>query len=415
MKIISVLFLITLAQSLAAQHVLTLPECHELAIAHYPLVRQRELLKTSRSYSLGNACKGNLPQINIGGQATYQSEVTQIPVEMPGVDPLDKDQYRIYGEIAQTLYQGGAVDRRTLVEEAKADVEERELETELYQLKNRVNELFFGILLVQEQIRQLRLMRQDITNGINRIEALIGNGTAIQASADILHAEVLSADQRMVEMQATVDSYRHLLALFIDRPVDTTVVLQKPAFKDVSSDIERPELTLFDAQKKNLDAGEAVLIAGRKPRVDIFLQAGYGRPGLNMLENQFDFYYLGGIRFAWQLSGYYTFRRERQILDVRRQAIDVRKETFPFNTRVVMERQEAEVARLLKLIAIDDEIISLRTKVRQTAAVQLEEGVITSRDFVREVNGEDQARQNRTLHEMQLLLAQANHEFTAGL
>jgi outer membrane protein TolC len=183
MKIISVLFLITLAESLAAQPVLTLPECHERAMAHYPLIRQRELLETSKSYSLDNAAKGYFPLINIGGQATYQSEVTQIPVEMPGVDPLDKDQYRIYGEIAQTLYHGGAVDRRTRVEEAKADVEERELETELYQLKNRINELFFGILLVQEQIRQLRLMRRDITSGINRIEVLIRNGTAIQASS----------------------------------------------------------------------------------------------------------------------------------------------------------------------------------------------------------------------------------------
>ena len=414
MKIIFVLFLITLAESLAAQHVLTLRECHERAIGHHPLIRHRELLETSKSYSLDNAAKGYFPQINIGGQATYQSEVTQIPVEMPGVDPLDKDQYRIYGEIAQTLYHGGAVDRRTLVEEAKADVEERELETELYQIKNRVNELFFGILLVREQIRQIRLVRQDITNGISRVEALIRNGTAIQASADVLNAELLSADQRMVEMQATVDSYRHLLALFIDRPVDTTAVLEKPTFKDISSDIVRPELTLFDAQKKSIDAGEGVLIAGRKPRVDLFLQGGYGRPGLNMLENQFDFYYLGGIRFTWQLSGYYTFRRERQIMDLRRQALDVRKETFLFNTRLLMESQEAEVARLLKLIAIDDEIISLRTKVRQTAAVQLEEGVITSRDFVREINAEDQARQNRILHEMQLLLAQANHEFTAG-
>src|SRR5687768_7383308 len=234
MKIISVLFLITLAESLGAQPVLTLPECHERAIAHYPLIRQRELLETSKSYSLDNAAKGYFPQINIGGQATYQSEVTQIPVEMPEVVPLDKDQYRIFGEIVQTLYHGGAVDRRTVVEEAKADVEQRELETELYQIKNRVNELFFGILLVQEQIRQLRLMRQDIANGINRVEVHIRNGTAIQASADVLHAELLSTDQRMIEMQTTVDSYRHLLALFIDRPVDTTTVLEKPAFKDIS-------------------------------------------------------------------------------------------------------------------------------------------------------------------------------------
>ena len=159
---------------------------------------------------------------------------------------------------------------------------------------------------------------------------------------------------------------------------------------------------------------QALLSASKKPRVELFLQGGYGRPGLNMLENEFNLYYLGGIRFSWQLSGLYTFRGEKELLNIRRQSVGIQRETFLFNTGLTTNQYQVEIAKLHRLIEVDDEIISLRTKVRQTAAVQLEEGVITSTDFIREVNAEDQAKQNRVLHETQLLLAAAKYQFTTG-
>jgi outer membrane protein TolC len=284
----------------------------------------------------------------------------------------------------------------------------------LYQLKNRINELFFGILLLQEQVAQSRLVKQDLMVALKKAEAAISNGVAIRSSADVLKAEVLRVDQRILEMESASDSYRQTLGLFINDTITASTALQKPAFGDAVPGIDRPELRLFRTQKKAIEHNLGVLSASKKPRVDFFVQGGYGRPGLNMLENQFGFYYIGGLRLTWQVSGLYTFRNERQVLNLRSQMLDAQEQTFVFNTTIALNQHQEEIARLQRLMEVDDEIISLRTRVRETAAVQLAEGVITAADFVRELNAEDQAKQNRALHETQRLLAHAKYRFTSG-
>ncbi|MDQ2658348.1 MAG: TolC family protein, partial [Bacteroidota bacterium] len=206
-NIVALLFLMSATLLAHAQEVLTLQECYERAEENYPLVKQRELITKSKNYSVANAAKASLPQVMLGGQATYQSEVTQIPVEMPGVEPLSKDQYRIFGEISQTLYHGGLINRKKDAEDLNGRIEQQELEVDLYQLRNRINDLFFGILLVQEQIAQVRLAKADLNAGLRRVEALIANGTALRSSADIVRAELFSADQRIVEMESSARSY----------------------------------------------------------------------------------------------------------------------------------------------------------------------------------------------------------------
>lgn len=415
MKTISmVLFFLAVMPAARSQGTLTLADCYDAAEANYPLIRQRDLIAKTGSFSIGNASKGYLPQLTLGGQATYQSEVTQIPIEAPGVEPLSKDQYRVFAEVSQTLYHGNVTGERKRLEAVTSEVEEHKLEVDLYQIRQRINELFFGVLLVQEQMRQTDLVRQDLLSALKKVEASIANGAAIPSAADVLRAELLRVDQRTLEMQSSADAYRTMLGIFINRTIDATTGFVRPAFGELPSEVNRPELRLFDSQRRNLDVSEDLLSAGKKPRIDLFVQGGYGRPGLNMLENEFNFYYLGGIRFSWALSAYYTLHNERQILNLRRQSLDVQKETFLFNTGLVLDQQEIEIRKLERMIAVDEQIIALRSKVRSTAAVQLEEGVISSTDFVREVNAEDQAKQDRVLHETQLLLAKAKYEYTSG-
>lgn len=415
MKQITILFFIlTFYHVSEGQRILALQECYDLAEHHYPLIRQRQLIEQTKAYSVENAGKGSLPQLMIGGQATYQSEVTQIPVEMPGVQRLSKDQYRIFGEVSQTLYHGGLVAQKRQMETTNAEADEQKLKVELYQLRSRINDLFFGVLMMQELVAQSQLIKQDLQTGLKKVEAAITNGTAIPGAADVIRAELLRLDQRIIEMESSASSYRQLLGLFINVTVDQGTILQKPSFDNVPSTLNRPEVYLFEHQKRNIDASMGVLSASKKPRVDLFVQGGYGRPGLNMLENEFTFYYLGGIRFTWQLSAYYTFNKEREILNLRNQGVDLQKETFLFNTQLTLSQHAIEIAKLQRLINADDEIIALRTRIKKTAAVQLEEGVITVTDYIREVNAEEQAKQNRVLHEVQLLLARAKHLFTLG-
>lgn len=415
MKTFTTLVLIlAFAHTTMAQTALTLEECYERALANYPLIRERGLIHQTLHHSVENASKGSLPRISFGGQASYQSEVTEIPVEMPGIEPLNKDQYRVFSEISQPIYQGGLVRQQKLLENTKAMVDEQKLDVALYEIKGRINELFFGIILLQDQGIQSGLVRKDLVSGLRKVEAAIANGTAIPSGADMLRAEILSVDQRILEIRSAERSYREALGLFTGLNADSTMKLIKPVFSNAALDINRPELKLFEYQKQNIESNRALVSAMKKPRLELFLQGGFGRPGLNMLENEFNFYYLGGIRFSWSLSALYTSKTENQIFNLRQQSLDVQKATFLFNTGVTLNQQEEEITKFQRLILIDNEIIALRRQVRQTAEAQLEEGVITSSDFIREVNAEDQAIQNRALHETQMLLAQAKHQFTAG-
>jgi hypothetical protein len=320
----------------------------------------------------------------------------------------------VFADISQNLYQGGLVRQQKELEEVNSDIEQQKISVDLYQIKNRINELFFGILLIQEQRRQNELVKQDIGSGLKKTRTAIANGVALRSAADVLEAELLRAEEGNIELASAERSYKNILGLFIDSAVNDNSVLEKPLINIQGGNVTRPELTLLNYQKHGIEVNRAVLSARKKPRFDLFVQGGYGRPGLNMLENEFNLYYLGGVRFSWSLSGFYTFTREKQILTLKEQSLDVQKETFLFNTSLSLNQYEAEIAKLQRLLLVDDEIIKLQTRIKETASVQLEAGVISPTDYIRELNSEDQAKQNRVLHETQLLMAKAKYQFNRG-
>lgn len=415
MKIKLLLLLMFCAGALRAQ-TLTIEECYTLAAQNYPLVKQRELINKSNEYSLQNLSKGYLPQLTVVGQATYQSEVTQVPIEVPGmtVPTLSKDQYKFYGEVNQTLFDGGVIKQQKITQEANSVVEQQKLEVELYKIKERINQLFFGILLVDEQLKQTELLKTDIKLGLKKTEAAIANGTAFKSSADVLRAELLNADQRATELKAARTAYAEMLSLFINKPLTAGVQLEKPKTLVVTQEINRPELTLYSYQNKTVDAQYKMLTARNLPKLNLFVQGGYGRPALNMLSNEFESYYLGGLRLNWSLSALYTMKKDKALLDLSRRNIEVQKETFLFNTNYTLKQQSAEVNKYNQLLTSDEQIVTLRTSVKNTASVQLENGVINTNDYLREVNAEDEARQNKIIHEIQLLMAQYAQQTTTG-
>lgn len=393
---------------------LTIEACYTWAEQNYPLVKQRDLLAKSKEYSIDNAMKGYLPQFTINGQATYQSDVTQMPFAIPGAESplLSKDQYKLYAEVNQTVYDGGAIRQQKLTHEINAKIDEQKLNVELYSLKERINQLYFGILTTDEQLRQNELLQNDLQLGIRKTQAAIDNGTAFKSTADALKAEFLKASQRTTELQATRLAYLEMLGMFINQTLNEGTTLTKPQQLAVTSDIARPELTLYDYQNKSIDVLYQQLQVKNNPKLSLFLQGGYGRPALNMLSNDFEAYYIGGARLTWSLGGLYTFKKEKALLDNTRKTIGLQRETFLFNTNLTRMQQHADITRLQELMSSDAEIITLRERVKKASAAQLENGVITSSDYLREVNAEDQARQTKILHEIQWLLAQYNHQTT---
>lgn len=393
---------------------LTLDTCNALARQNYPLIRQRGLIAASTAYSVENASRGYLPQINLNAQATYQSDVTQLPIQIPGVSPLSKDQYKIYAEINQPIYEGGAIRQQKKMQQANAVVEQQKVEVELYKLRERVQQVFFGILLMDEQLRQNELLQKDIQIGIRKTQAALDNGTAFKSSMDILKAELLKVGQRATELKASKRAFTDMLALLTGLTLNDDTRLITPASPVLTQAINRPELLLLDYQRSTLAVQNKLLSAKNRPRLSFFFQGGFGRPAFNILSNDFEAYYIGGLRLNVPLSGFYTLKNERNLLNISGQNLDVQKEVFLFNTNYVLRQQNAEVLKLQELIRSDEDIIALRGSVKNTSAVQLENGVITTNDYLREVNAEDAAKQTKILHDIQLLMAQYNQQTTSG-
>ena len=394
---------------------LSLETCYESAKENYPLTKQRELIALTEEYSITNASKGRFPSLTINGQQTYQSDVTKVPVPEMNIPELSKNQYKVYGDVVLNLYDGGTVKNQKEQHRTNAQLEEQKLEVELYKLNERINQLFFGILTIDAQIAQNELLKIDIERGIRKTEASITNGVALKSSADALHAELLKTNQRTIELQAIRIAYGEMLGQFIGKPITSTTQLEKPQALANNFEINRPELLLYQYQREAIDLQNKMIATRNRPKLSSFFQAGYGRPALNMLNTQADSYYITGLRLNWNITGFYTTKKERALLDINRKNIDLQKETFLYNTNLTMKNQQGEVNKLRQVLSSDDEIIALREKIKNTASAQLENGVINATDYLREVTAEDQARQSKILHEIQLLLAQYNLKTTSGI
>ncbi|AHF14293.1 transporter [Niabella soli DSM 19437] len=395
---------------------LSLDHCFEMAKQNYPLIKQNALIDKTKEYSIANAQKGYLPQFNIGGQATYQSDVTQVPISLPNVKMpvISKDQYRLYGEVTQPLTDLFTVKDQKEYITTNSEIETQKTAVALYELRARINNLYFGILLMDAQIRQTELVGKDIQTGIDKTSVAISNGVALKSAADNLKAELLKASQRTIELNATRKGYADMLALFIGEPVDQSTILEKPLQQMLPGTINRPELRLFDLQQRSFDVQSKLLTAKNRPHVSAFFQGGLGRPGLNMLNNDFQGYYMGGLRLNWSFTGFYTYKNEKKILTLSQSAIGIQRETFLFNTNLTLKREHADIAKMQELIETDKNIILLRESVKNTTQNQLTYGTATTNDYLIAVNAEDQAKQNLALHEIQLLLTEYNARTTAG-
>ena len=397
---------------------LTLDQAYDLSAKNYPVVKQKDLIKQTAAISIDNLQKGFLPQFNLGGQATYQSDVTKIGGSLPGFsfEPPAKDQYKLVADVSQLIYDGGATKEQKTLQQLNASVEDQKIEVELYKLKERINQIFLSILYLDEQLKQVELVKADIQTGIKRVDAQVQNGVSFKSNLNMLKAEKLKAEQRAIEVNASRKGLVDALALFMGEQLNENVQLEKPVFAEaaIKTEIARPELKLFSEQQKLIGQQNRLISAKNLPKASLFAQGGYGRPGLNLLKNGFDFYYIGGLRFNWSLGGLYTKKKEKEQVEVNKKIIEVQKETFLLNTNTQLKQQQAEIDKLKQLIASDNEIIALRKSVTDAAKAQLENGVITANDFLKEVNAEDQSRQSLITHQVQLLLAQINYQTIIG-
>jgi outer membrane protein TolC len=341
-----------------------------------------------------------------------------VKIPFPGVsiEPLSKDQYKVVADVNQMIYDGGLLKQQTAFQKMNAEVEEQKIEVELYKLTDRINQLYLGILFIDEQLKQTELVKKDLQTGLKKIEAQVNGGVAFKSNLLLLRAELLKADQRIIELQSARTGLLDVLSLFTGEAYSAATVLQQPSISVFAAEqtIARPELNLFQKQKALLGEQQNLIKARNLPKTSFFFQGGYGRPGLNFLENKFATYYITGIRFNWAFGGLYTAKKEKELIGINQQIVAVQEDVFLLNTNTQLKQQQAEIDKINQLISKDREIIELRIKVKEAANAQLENNVITANDYLREVNAEDQARQMLIVHQLQLLQAQINYQTIKG-
>jgi len=395
----------------------TLDQIQELAKNNYPLIKQRDLINQSSLLSNANLNRNYLPQVSINGQATYQSSVTSFPNPALGtsVAILDKDQYKITADLTQVIYDGGVTHVQKQTQAIANLTEEEKLNVELNKLRDKINQIYLGILLYDEQLKQNLIAQIDFDEGIKKVDSQVKNGIAFNSNLFSVQAESLKNKQRKDEIETSRKSLIAILGLYINQELLNNTKLQIPVIVPGSSTtIIRPELNVFNFQDSLLYTQSKLIGVKNLPKLNAFAQGGYGKPGLDQFKNSFNPYYIGGFKLSWALGGFYTGGKERKINSINRSILDTQKELFLLNTNANLKQYQLEIDKLKLLVKTDEEIIVLRNKIKSAANAQLENNVITTADYIREVNSSDQANQNKIIHQLQLLQAQLNYQYTLG-
>lgn len=418
------IFLILLigASALRAQEsAFTLEQAYQLARTNYPTAQQIPLLDEANRLQINNLNKNYLPALELNAQATWQTDVTELPINIPipgfEVPQQHKDQYKATLDLRQTIWDGGITARSKDIQNASTQVEKQRTEVELYNVQSRVNQFYFNVLLSDEQLRLNDILQSNLQARIKKAQAAVANGTSTKANLNSLQAELLNAESQAIEIKANRRTAIQSLELLLKTDIAETATFTKSVEQaTLNKEITRPELVLYQYQNQLLAAQSDLIPARSMPKFSAFVTGGYGRPGLNFLDNEFTPYALLGASVKWSFSELYNGKsnNDRQLLTIQQQQVDLQKQTFLLNTNTQLRQLNNDIEKLQALLQKDQQQITLRESIRQTAEAQLDNGIITSADYLVELNAENQAKLNLTVHELQLELTKANYKITSG-
>ena len=405
----------------------TLDDCQQAAEKNYPLIQQYGLIEKTIQLTVANIQRGWLPQVSAQAQATYQSDVTAWPSEMKammsgmGIDMrgLTKDQYRVGIDVQQTIYDGGVIGSQKRIAREQGKLQAAQNEVNIYNVRKRVNEMYFGLLLIDEQIKLNTDLQTLLAGNERKLESMTKRGTAAESDLQSVKAERLNAVQKGTELVSQKQMLQRMLSTFCGIEINN---IQKPQVKsdgrNLATGNQRPELKALDAQISVLNAQEKALNAALRPKVGVFAQGFYGYPGLNMFEDMMRHKWsLNGIigaRITWNIGALYTRKNDKAKLQLQRDMTENKREEFLFNNNLEQIQQHENIERYQKLMDQDGEIISLRQAVRIAAESKLAHGIIDVNDLVREINQEHAACVQQSVHEIEMLKEIYDNKYTTN-
>ena len=403
----------------------TLEECQRAAEQNYPLIRQYGLIEKATSLNVANIQKGWLPQVTASAQATLQTDVTAFPDKLQTVfqqtgitmDGLKKDQYRVGIDVQQTVYDAGNIKSQKEIARRQGELQSRQNEVTMYNVRKSVNEMYFSLLLINEQIRLNADLQTVLEGNEKKLAAMLKGGTASESDWQNVKAERLNVVQKMTGLQSQRTALARMLSIFCGIEVNGLVKPEMPENMNPSINL-RPELKALDAQLRLTDAQERALDAAMMPRLGVFAQGYYGYPGYNMFEDmmshKFSWNGMIGARLTWNIGALYTRKNDKAKLQVQRETTEVNRERFLFDNNLEQIEQNENISRYRQMMTDDEEIISLRSSIRKAAESKLAHGIIDVNDLVREINSENKARVEQCIHEIEMLKEIYDLKITIG-
>jgi outer membrane protein TolC len=402
-----------------AQDNLDLNSCRKLARDNYPKLNQSELMQEISRLKVANNKTAYLPQIDLKGQATYQSDVTSIDLDLSKfgmkIPSISKDQYKVYLDVKQTIWDGGMTNSRNLLENASLESDIQKLDVEEYQLNGLVDSWFFNLLLVRQNEQVLAKQVEVLDKQVEKLTNASKEGAARQKDVEKLEAEKLLLEQKQLELSSKRESIVAIVGILTGKELSKDVI---PVFPEDQLSTEeglfRPEFKLYELQKNQLKANDKLLSASRNPIIYGFGQAGYGRPGLNMLSNNFDPYYMVGIGVSWHVLDWQNTHRNKKINNLQRDVIGTLQSDFEQKQKIQLTDARAQISNMKQLLSSDEEIVNLRKKITFRSASELENGITTSTDYLSDLNAETVALINLEIHKIQLIQATINYNNILG-
>ncbi|WP_314960513.1 TolC family protein [Hoylesella nanceiensis] len=417
-KIIS-FALIMMATAIQAQ---TLEECQLAAEKNYPMIKQYDLISQTTRLTVRNIQKGWLPQIAIAAQATYQSDVTSWPKSMKttlqqfgiNMKGVSKDQYKIGIDLQQTIYDGGTISSLRSIARQEEKVQKAQVETNLYQVRKRVNEMYFSLLLLNEQIKLNDDVKALLLSSEKKLASMLKGGTVATSDFENIRVERLSVEQQNESLKSQQQMLQHLLSTFCGIKVSN---IQKPAPVETTiSTNKRPEILLFDNQLQLSSIKEKALNSQVRPKLGIFAQGFYGYPGFNMFEDMMNRKWslngMVGVKLSWNIGALYSLKNDKAKLRLQREMTENAREIFLFNNQLEEIQQNENIKRYHTMKQTDDEIIMLRTNIRKAAESKLAHGIIDINNLLREINNENAAKIQQTIHDIEMLKEMYNLKYT---
>ena len=414
-KLLLILFLPI--QLVFGQNETSLDSCYNWARNNYPNLQKSESWIIITSLNQENLKTTYYPKVTLNGQASYQSDVIEIEFPIPGAEnpTVPKDQYKLYADLRQTIWDGGISAANSQLEDALLKSNLSELEVELYRLNEQVAQTFFTALVIKEQLNVLAEQKKVLTEQLKLVESGIKNGVLEKSAGLVIKAEILNINQKEIELDAIRNATFNMLSILTGKPnLQTTELIYVEPQINSEQIFNRPEYLFFNSKTEELETSINVLSKTRNPKLFGFGQAGYGKPGLNVLNPDFDTYYLVGVGVSWNAFDWKNTSRKKQIIKQHQEIIQFEKETFTQNIEILLAQQKEQITKIEKMLKNDREMVALRTEISKAAASKLENEVITTSDYIQEVQNETIAKLNYELHKIQLNNAQEKYNLING-